>query len=760
MNDSRRRLLTLGAVYAVVVVVLAVLLAHVMLVEHGDWLRRSYVNRWAFRDVPTRRGAILDRQGVVLVADEPTSRLEVNYREFRRWHPCAAAFCAANRMLVAQDKRRLEYGEGAVRRAFEICLRVPFEYLRELGSEPEAERKLLGLDVRFYLTTIASALCDVGHSKVAARIRAALATDQTGPVLAGLGIDVAALRAMFRQRLGELRELAALMSADDVSLWKKLRRADERHLAHPESEYVVRTLMDGLDYTSARRLAICREWHPGLRVRPSVRRAQRHDEMQRWDSLAPFLGRVTAEWGDRADQQRRSEMLDQIKPQLDEMTTADASMPAEFRDALSRRLRGAMEAHLETLGRVGRYGVEADQDEVLRGNAGMQWVMRGRKRRDLGLWSRFDVTAGQDVQLTVDLRLQNLLEHAVDEALSGRPPTTVAAAAIVEPQTGDVLALASRPLIENRRAEDRMKPEPAICWWGNGIIGSLAKPLLLVEQLAARRAGRPCLAPDEFVECTGSTPLPNNGGPFKRLRLRCDHHHGPQVFDAVRSLGDSCNHYFFQVGEGLGWAGVKRAYARFGLYQDKADGALANPMFQTYVPGLQPRAYPSPRWRASGDIQRRSIGYFVEANVLQMARAYCGLAVGKLPELSLIRRTPEAIRPIPLGIHPDDLAVVQAGMRHCVEVGTAKSLELQDVWAKTGTGEVRKTKIGPNRYRTRNNAWLAGFIGKPAKMSFACVVYDVEEGGFGAKVAGPIIQSFLKQVRATPGLRKEFLEDE
>ena len=63
-----------------------------------------------------------------------------------------------------------------------------------------------------------------------------------------------------------------------------------------------------------------------------------------------------------------------------------------------------------------------------------------------------------------------------------------------------------------------------------------------------------------------------------------------------------------------------------------------------------------------------------------------------------------------------------------------------------------------HRRTLHNNAWLAGFVGvAPAKLAFACVIYNVEHGDYGAEIAGPMFARFLQELRADPALAKEFL---
>ena len=102
MIDSRRKVVTIALVYGIGVAVIGTHVGYTMVFEHKIWEKRSYTNRWAFRDVPTKRGAIRDRHGEPLRVDAPTTSLEFYYRRFRRRHPCGIAVHGANLMMQAR----------------------------------------------------------------------------------------------------------------------------------------------------------------------------------------------------------------------------------------------------------------------------------------------------------------------------------------------------------------------------------------------------------------------------------------------------------------------------------------------------------------------------------------------------------------------------------------------------------------------------------------------------------------------------------
>ncbi|MCA8943886.1 MAG: hypothetical protein KDB80_15085, partial [Planctomycetes bacterium] len=226
---SRTRILKLLVAFAGLAALLAIGLADLMLVEHDDWLERSYRNRWAFRDVPTRRGSILDRNGVVLSADEPGFDLELHYREFRRAHAVGLAVHGANLLQEAHGLRstfRFDAPAG-FEPAMRLLLDLPVRWFgdqvddvaRKLGAERRVARDSVR-DVRFYVCALLEELSDgVTAPDFHVAIRRSLRSGKSGTVrqmavatcaaIAARGHDACAFEPeRFRSRVAELQDCA------------------------------------------------------------------------------------------------------------------------------------------------------------------------------------------------------------------------------------------------------------------------------------------------------------------------------------------------------------------------------------------------------------------------------------------------------------------------------------------------------------------------------------------------------------------------
>lgn len=163
----------------------------------------------------------------------------------------------------------------------------------------------------------------------------------------------------------------------------------------------------------------------------------------------------------------------------------------------------------------GRSGIEAALDEYLSGTPVLMQRRRDRRGLDVDRLREFDrvSSAGMDVHLTLDRRIQHIAERALDGVMARHKPAA-AMAVVLDPRTGDVLALANTPAYNpnaldgdedarrNRAILDAIEP------------GSVLKPFVAA---AALEEGRVEL--DTLVDCEGGTWR------IGRARIGDDHPH-------------------------------------------------------------------------------------------------------------------------------------------------------------------------------------------------------------------------------------------
>lgn len=782
MTTTRNRIGVLGWVFGGAFCVVVVHLWFVMVAEHEVWARRSHENRWSFKSVPSQRGDILDRRGRVLARDEPTTQLAVHYVRFRLRHPVGAAVHGATawaRQQPARDGTTYDYFDGALgpEAAARDLLAMPVRLL-----QPGVLPKNVASELATAVTTVLAGCSGRSRSKVFAALRAAAHGNSGVCVGEVLGTPLPELLDAFAARWRGLQQLDARLLAerqqrtgavanddDEPGLVQTLELLRRASLAgtrvtwvdngKPEEgsllESVRRVFADRVPFDIAADLRVAGERFVGIDVLPSV---TRRVEVPEQSTLRVLLGSVlpidhtlpgiaTAKEKD----ERRS-AIDTIVARelpdgwLDDLEPTDDETADDARELLRAEAKERFTRELLVRERRGTTGIERAFDAELMGTLGMRLVEQDAQRREQQLWSHLRVEPGEDVQITIDFDLQRAAEAVATSAwqrhLHGdeRDRAKVEAAiAVIDAHSGDVLAYAGAPIVS-----PAARDVPGVVWIGNGALGSVVKPFVLVEQLQCEAVGRPHRPIASLDACHGSML-------YNHRTLRCDGSHGLRGCDPIEALAQSCNVFFYQCGIGLQDDGIARALQRFGLTKAERGDAFAA-CWQPSVSGI-PVAEPT-RATWGVELPQRAIGYGVQASPLHVARAYAALATGWLPTLGL-RPAPRAR--VPLDDVVGELVTVRKGLRACVETGTARHLALLDelgVCGKTGTAEVREIS-------GENNAWFAGWLpdrGEGNVQLCCCaVVYWVQDKTHGAEAAGSMVADLLTAVRDDPELAARYL---
>jgi cell division protein FtsI (penicillin-binding protein 3) len=374
-------------------------------------------------------------------------------------------------------------------------------------------------------------------------------------------------------------------------------------------------------------------------------------------------------------------------------------------------------------------GVEMAFDSFLRGTPGRVRGVKDGSGRDLLIDGMVDPksSAGEDVRLTLDTYLM----HVTQTALAAAVKTWNAkggAAVVMDPRTGDLLALASVPTYDannpgdavgrgftrNRTITDAYEP------------GSTLKTVTLAATLEAG-----LVSPRDRFDCQSGRPLF-----IGRTRIRDDHPEG--VLTAAEVLQRSSNIGTVKIARRLGKQRLYEALLRFGFGRRTGLGLYGE------RPGV---VHPVGKW---GEVHLATIayGHGLTVTPLQMVAAIAAIANGgvyKPPRLALEVIYPDGRQePMPLTAQREDERVLSAEtartmlsiMRGVVaESGTARRAAIPgyQVAGKTGTAQ----KVVGGKY----GAWVASFIGVvPAndpRVVIGIVVDEPEPEHRGGMVAAP-----------------------
>ncbi|TAG81387.1 MAG: penicillin-binding protein 2, partial [Burkholderiales bacterium] len=205
---------------------------------------------------------------------------------------------------------------------------------------------------------------------------------------------------------------------------------------------------------------------------------------------------------------------------------------------------------------IGKSGIELTYEKDLRGTAGAVEVEVDASRRVMRQLSRKASISGNNLQLSLDIRLQRLAE----EAFTDRRGALVA----IEPSTGDILAFVSKPGFDPNLFVDGIDPQS----W-EALRDSLDKPMLNRPLQGAYPPGstyKPFMAlmAQEFGIRTREQAIADPG--FFRLGngyWRDDKVGGHGMVNLPKSIAVSCNTYYYQLGAELDideWSGFMRQF--------------------------------------------------------------------------------------------------------------------------------------------------------------------------------------------------------
>ncbi len=324
-------------------------------------------------------------------------------------------------------------------------------------------------------------------------------------------------------------------------------------------------------------------------------------------------------------------------------------------------------------------------------------------------------TPGESVALSIDAKLSEALYDHIATTTAARGFRS-GAGAIMDVQTGEVIALASYPsfdpnimvtgdnadLIESYNKDERF---PFL----NKVISGLYTPGSTVKPYVALAALRDnIVSPSKSFVSTGKLVIPNPYTPSQPSIFTDWKAHG--AVDMRRALAVSSNIYFYIVGGGFQdqkGIGITR------LHDFLTHMGLASPT-GIDLPGEVVGTVPDPEWKKEtfdddwrlGDTYFTAIGQFgFQVTPLAMLRAYAAIANGGTLLTPTILKTDTPVgESIDLEIPASHRKVIVEGMELGVSDGIARSLQKPyvDVAAKTGTAELGATKAYVN-------SWVAGF---------------------------------------------------
>ncbi|MEQ1674918.1 MAG: penicillin-binding protein 2 [Candidatus Nitrotoga sp.] len=406
---------------------------------------------------------------------------------------------------------------------------------------------------------------------------------------------------------------------------------------------------------------------------------------------------------------------------------------------------------------IGKIGIEQSYEKELHGITGIQRVEVDSAGREVRTVSSTAPISGNDLTLTLDVKLQSVTEQAFGDYRG--------AMVAIDPSNGEVLAFVSKPGYDPNLFIDGIDEQS----W-NELSNSLDVPLnnrALRGQYPPGSTIKPFMAlagltyntrtPTKTISDPGFFTLPGN-----RHRYRDWKQDGHGIVDLFKSIVISCDTYYYGLATEMGIGNIASFLSQFGF------GKQTGIDLEGEVSGL----LPSEEWKQRryqqiwypGDTVSVGIGQgYSLVTPLQLAAATAALANnGILHRPHLVKKiernsnnaasattASQAVQQINLKAEHLDL-VKRAMIAVTKPGGTA-------AWAgngvpyvmagKTGTAQVINIKQG-EKYdaqkvdeRHRDHAWFIAFA--PAEQPKIALVVLVENGGHGSSTAAPIARKVL-----------------
>src|ERR1700682_3433254 len=408
---------------------------------------------------------------------------------------------------------------------------------------------------------------------------------------------------------------------------------------------------------------------------------------------------------------------------------------------------------------VGISGVERQYNNMLMGQNGSRRALVNSTGREVGQLDTKDAVAGKQLKLTLDIDLQ----IAAEEALEGRNGAIVA----MDPRTGEILAMVSRPTFDPNDFAVRVSRDE----W-NKLVTDPDKPLLnkaIQAQLAPGStfkiimsvAGvQENIAQTLHVNCTGSAE-------FYGRRFGCWVKSGHGAVDLEKAIYQSCDVFFYRLAEKLGIDRIAKYASALGLGQ-KTGIDLPNE-----VSGVMP----SEEWKIRNFKQKWFAGETISVGIGQGAVAITPVqlmrAVGAI--------SMDGRMVVPHVIHPTNLPPGLVETTHYKEVkeipfepagwntitdamgrvllpeGTAPSAHIEgsDIAGKNGPAQMVSLALRAKHQNNEDfaqNGWFVGFTPRRNPDIIVCVLFEGgEHGRLAARLATQVIKAYVdKQGRQPP----------
>jgi cell division protein FtsI/penicillin-binding protein 2 len=407
-------------------------------------------------------------------------------------------------------------------------------------------------------------------------------------------------------------------------------------------------------------------------------------------------------------------------------------------------------AHEDLFGRV---GVEAEYDHLLRGTPGLRSSTVDVVRRRLRAEEYRPAADGGSLVLTIDAFIQQIAQDKLRKAVEDVNKAEWGAAVVMDPQTGEVLAMASIPDFDPTdpapEGYERLNAEQQIdaqVIWRNRAISDAYEPGSVFKPFVCS-----CALEEKLVQIDQVFSINGPVHMFGRRSIRDTHPYGSLAVHEI--ISKSSNIGMGMIGGLAGMERLNRYVRSFGFgdvtgvgLPGEHTGLVQN--FDNWNPSFSPQSVPIGQEVAVTPVQiAAGFSVFCNGGVLLRPRIVRGI-IG--PDGQTIA---DYSRPIPIRrVLSEDIATMfrQRALVETVTDGTGKMAKLDDyqLFGKTGTAQIAG---GGHGYQS--GKYVASFVaGAPSdhpRVVCLVSVYKPSKGSYyGGVVAAPVVKEIIAETLA------------
>lgn len=404
---------------------------------------------------------------------------------------------------------------------------------------------------------------------------------------------------------------------------------------------------------------------------------------------------------------------------------------------------------------LGKYGVELEWEDLLKGQRGGRQVEADAAGRQLRILGEVPPQPGHNLVLALDTKLQLRAELA----LEGKAGAIIA----LDPTKGDILAMASSPAFDQNQfvrgfspnewqaiVDNPQHPLENKAIQGQYPLGSTFKPVV-----AAAALEEGVIDSETLLSCYGEYRLGNRV-------YRCWKKRGHGQLALHQALVQSCDIYFYQLGQRLGVDRMAKYARLFGLgsktlvrLNNEARGLVPTSQWKLRRFGV--------RWQKGEDLVIAIGQGFLLATPIQAAMFYGAIANGhEFVRPRVVLRVEDAngglINEVDseivrrLTLKPTTISFLQAALEGVVQEpsGTGRAAQIPGirVAGKTGTAQVVRMPEDEKSesqvsYEFQDHAWFVAYA--PAEAPEIVVAVLVEHGGHGGSAAAPLARQVMEE---------------